>query len=72
VVIPAPIRRQLGLVESTELLARIQGEGIVLERSGAAIQRLQELVRSSVPEHVSLVDELLAERRAEVVGPGRS
>jgi hypothetical protein len=31
----------------------------------AAIRRLQALVRAAVPEGVSLVDELIAERREE-------
>lgn len=65
VVVPAQIRRELGIEEGTELLARVEGEGIVLEPRSAAIRRLQELVTSVVPRDVSLVDELIAERREE-------
>ena len=65
VVVPAPIRRQLGIEEGTELMARVEGDGIVLELPSAAIRRLQELVTSVVPRDVSLVDELIAERREE-------
>ena len=65
VVVPAPIRRVLGIEEGTELMARIEGDGIVLEPRQAAIRRLQALVRKAVPEGVSLVDELIAERREE-------
>ncbi len=64
VVLPAPIRRALGLEEGAELLARIEGNAVVLEPRSAAIGRLQALVRSSVPANASLVDELLNERRA--------
>lgn len=65
VVIPAPIRRELGIEEGTELLARVEGDGLVLEPRSAAVRRLQELVTSVVPRDVSLVDELIAERRDE-------
>ena len=65
VVLPAPIRHALGLAEGSELLARIEGGAVVLEPRAAAVERLQELVRSAVPKRSQLVDELLAERRAE-------
>lgn len=65
VVVPAAIRRELGIEEGTELMARVDGEGIVLEPRSAAIRRLQELVTAVVPRDVSLVDELIAERREE-------
>jgi AbrB family looped-hinge helix DNA binding protein len=64
VVVPAPIRRELGIEEGTELMARIEGDGIVLEPRAAAIRRLQALL-AHIPSDVSLVDELIAERRAE-------
>ena len=65
VVLPAPIRHALGLAEGSELLARVEGGAVVLEPPAAAVGRLQALVRSSVSERSDLVDELLAERRAE-------
>lgn len=64
VVVPASIRRELGVEEGTELLARVEGDGIVLEPRTAAIRRIQELF-AHVPRDVSLVDELIAERREE-------
>lgn len=71
VVLPAPIRHKLGLAEGTELLARIDGNAIVLEPREAAVARLQALVRSSVPAGARLVDELLDERRSEARTEGR-
>ena len=65
VVVPAPIRRELGIEEGTTLRARVEGDGIVLEPRTAALRRLRVLVRDAVPEGVSLVDELIAERREE-------
>ena len=63
-MLPAPIRRALGLEEGAELLARVEGNAVVLEPRSAAIGRLQALVRSSVPVKASLVDERLSERKA--------
>lgn len=65
VVVPAAIRHELGIGEGSELMARVEGSGIVLEPRSAAIGRLQALVAAAVPEGVSLADELIAERRAE-------
>jgi AbrB family looped-hinge helix DNA binding protein len=65
VVLPASIRRALGLREGAELLARVEGEGIVLEPRGVALRRLRSFF-DAVPSETSLVDELLAERRREV------
>lgn len=49
-------------------MARVQGDGLVLEPRSAALDRLQALVRTAVPEGVSLADELIAERRSEAHG----
>ena len=65
VVVPAAIRHELGIGEGSELMARVEGVGIVLEPRSAAVGRLQTLVGAAVPERVSLVDELIADRRAE-------
>lgn len=65
VVLPAPIRHALGLEEGSELLARVDGESIVLEPRSAAVERLQALVRDGRRGKASLVDGLLSERRAE-------
>lgn len=65
VVLPAPIRHALGLEEGSELLARVDGDAIVLEPRSAAVGRLQALVRDGRRGRRSLVDELLSERRAE-------
>ena len=64
IVLPASIRRQLGLEEGAELLARIEADGIVLEPRGAALRRLRSFF-DDVPPGTSLVDELLSERRRE-------
>lgn len=65
VVVPAAIRRELGIEEGTGLMARVGGERIILTPRAAALRRLQELVTSVVPRDRSLADELIAERREE-------
>ncbi|HEY4025821.1 MAG TPA: AbrB/MazE/SpoVT family DNA-binding domain-containing protein [Candidatus Dormibacteraeota bacterium] len=65
-MIPARLRRALDLEVGETLVARVEEDRLVLERPRAALARLQRAFREAVPEGVSLVDELLADRRAEV------
>ncbi len=64
-VIPAEIRKRLGVKEGDRLFMRLQGESLVLETREAVLARIEGWF-DDVPRDVSLVDELLAERRAEV------
>ena len=62
IVIPAEIRRALGIGEGSELVALVEGEAVVLVPRSAIKRRLRSMfagVESSMRE------ELLAERRAE-------
>ena len=62
-VIPAEVRAALGLAPGDRLHLRLAGPRLVLERPQDALAELRALV-SDVPRSRSLVDELLAERRA--------
>jgi AbrB family looped-hinge helix DNA binding protein len=62
-VIPAEVRAALGLASGDRLHLRVSGRRLVLERQQDAAAQLRGLV-STVPASRSLVDELLAERRA--------
>ncbi|MCE5360390.1 AbrB/MazE/SpoVT family DNA-binding domain-containing protein [Candidatus Igneacidithiobacillus taiwanensis] len=64
VVIPAALRKALRLQPGDRLVARLVGESLVLERRDTVERRLRERFRS-VPKGIRIVDELLAERRAE-------
>lgn len=64
IVIPAALRRALKLKPGDRLIARQVGESLVLERRETIEKRLQDRFRH-IPKEVSLVDELIAERRAE-------
>jgi AbrB family looped-hinge helix DNA binding protein len=65
VVIPARLRRALRLQAGDALIARIDEDRLVLERPQAALGRLQRAFTEAVPPGVSLVDELLADRRTQ-------
>ena len=62
-VIPADVRTALGLQPGDRLHLHVSGDRLVLERPGDAVAELRALGRS-MPRPRSLVDELLAERRA--------
>lgn len=65
-VIPAACRKRLGLRPSQEMLIRVTDRGLEMTTFDLALQRFQDQVQALVPAGVSLVDELIAERRAEV------
>jgi len=64
VVIPANLRKALNLKPGDRLIARQEGNSIVLERRQDIEQRLWALF-SHIPPEESLADELIAERRQE-------
>ena len=64
-VIPAPMRAALGMKEGDKVLVRLEGNELRIYTYQEGIRRAQEIVRSFVPPDVSLVDELIADRRAE-------
>jgi AbrB family looped-hinge helix DNA binding protein len=65
VVIPVEIRRQLGLKDGDTVLWEFSNGEARLTTRAANIKRAQELVRKYVKPGVSIVDELIAERREE-------
>lgn len=64
VLIPADLRRRLELTPGTQLVPRVEGDRLILERRDAVLSRLQERF-GAIPGDVSLVDELLADRARE-------
>lgn len=65
-VVPAKVIDALALEEGDVLFVRVQDGEIHLLTKTAVMRRVQSLVREFVPEGVSLVDELLEDRRREV------
>ena len=64
IVIPAAIRTALGIEIGDELVLRIQDDELRITTQQRRIQRAQRRARQYVKPGTSLVDELLAERRA--------
>ena len=62
VVIPAGIRRELGIEEGSELVALVEGEAVVLVPRAAIKTRLRTMFAGVTG---SMRGELIAERRAE-------
>ncbi len=63
-VIPSDLRKQLGIEVGTELVARVEGECLILETRTAVLNRLKKLF-AQIPSEISMVDELILERRNE-------
>lgn len=65
IVIPAAIRRALGIERGTQLTVIVDGEAVVLAPRAAVERRLHGIF-ANVP--ASMADELIEERRAEAAG----
>lgn len=64
-VIPAELRKSLGVEAGDEVLLRVVEGELRISTPAAAIARAQRIVRRYLSEDRSLVDELLEERREE-------
>lgn len=65
-VIPEQVRAELGLKGGDTLVMSLDDGEIRLMTIPTAVRKAQAIVRQYVPEGVSLVDELLEDRRHEV------
>lgn len=65
IVIPAEMRRRLGIEIGDDVSVAVDNGSLRIRTQKESIKRAQALVRKFVPEGVSLVDELIAERRRE-------
>ena len=65
IVIPAEYRKALGLRAGDEVSIRLEDGEIRIRSIDEGIRRAQALVRAWIPADRSLVDELIADRRAE-------
>ena len=64
IVIPAALRRLLGIEPGQTMVARVQGQQLILEPRTAALARLRARV-GGLDTDADLVDELIEERRRE-------
>ncbi len=65
VELPAAFLSALGVREGDQVQLALEGDSIRVLTRAAALRELRAQARRFVPEGVSLVDELIAERRAE-------
>lgn len=68
-VVPAALRRELGLTPGERLLIRMKDGALILEPKNTLERRLRERFRNVDPQ-ISLADVLIAERRAEAARDG--
>lgn len=64
-VIPAAMRRELGIATGDTVVAGVTNGELRVRTLPAAVARAQAILRRHVPEGVSLVDDLIADRRHE-------
>jgi AbrB family looped-hinge helix DNA binding protein len=64
-VIPAEIRRELGLQEGEPVVMRVENGELRIWSLSEGIRRVQERMKPHIIPGQSVVDELIAERRAE-------
>jgi hypothetical protein len=59
------MRRELEIEPGETLMAHVESRRLVLERREQILERLRGELRGTIPKGASVVDELIAERRAE-------
>ena len=68
VVIPVEIRRRLGLAEGSQLIAVVEGDGVLLLPRAAVKKRLRGMFAD---DRTSMAGELLRDRRAAAAEESR-
>ena len=64
-IVPAAMRKEMGLEKGDAVVMELHGDELRVRPARSALKRLRESLRGTVPEGVSVVDELIAERRSE-------
>lgn len=72
IVLPRALREQLGAEEGAVYQARVEDGRLILETREALLRRMQQETGDALDEHRSLVDDLIAERRAEARREGQA
>ena len=67
ILIPAAVRRQLGLSEGSQVLVKVEDSGAlqVISRS-QALAKVRREIREYIPAGVDLAEQLIWDRRTEV------
>lgn len=64
VVIPAELRRELEIEPGETFIVHVESQRLVLERREQILERMRRELRGTAVDDTSVVDELIAERRA--------
>jgi len=76
ILIPAPVRRHLGLTEGSQVLVKVEESGALqITSRSQALAKVRKEIRKYIPAGQDLAEELIRDRRAEVEreddeGPG--
>lgn len=66
IVIPAELRRALGFKDGDSIVIEREGDTLVLKTYAQVVREVQQAFKAMLPDKsVSMVDELIAERRRE-------
>ncbi|MEE8485827.1 MAG: AbrB/MazE/SpoVT family DNA-binding domain-containing protein [Acidimicrobiia bacterium] len=65
VVVPAAIRRDMGIEGPADLIFRFDNDVLTVETLDMVVEDVQRIATKYIPSGRSLVDELIAQRRAE-------
>jgi AbrB family looped-hinge helix DNA binding protein len=71
IVIPPSVRARLGLKAGDALIVSVEDGELHLLTMAAAARKVQAMIRRYIPEGVSLVDELIEDRRREAEAEDR-
>lgn len=63
--LPQKVREALNLTSGGSIMGRLSAEEFTLVATAKTVREVQALVRAIIPDGVSLVDELIADRRRE-------
>jgi AbrB family looped-hinge helix DNA binding protein len=67
ILIPAAVRRHLGLSEGSQVLVKVEESGTLQVTSRSqALARVRQEIRKYIPAGEDLAEELIRDRRAEI------
>jgi bifunctional DNA-binding transcriptional regulator/antitoxin component of YhaV-PrlF toxin-antitoxin module len=64
-IVPAAFRREMGVGPGDSVVMELHGDELRVRPAKSALKRLREKLSAASPGDVSVVDELIAERRRE-------
>jgi len=64
-IVPAAFRKEMGIAKGDAVIMELHGDELRVRPAKSALKRLREKLRASAHTDVSMVDELLADRRRD-------